>query len=211
MKRDSTRRRGAGCGPVARATVLALAGCLWAAGAQAAPWPNDDLTLEVPVEVLSYSRTVSSLVGRDKLARVPVEVRCTVYRGTSAVASGGARAEMRNETPLPSAEEITSTLGSMFPGAGGGGSSSGPPVVYYRPLREVLRVRLRNVRGVERYRCELFIDGRKRCGPGQTCEVTGEFPVRLTGPAARKAGEAVRQGVRGLGGIRGGGGFAPGR
>jgi len=207
--------RHAGLAPAVCLALAAAAG-LGAGIAQAAPWPDDNLVLEVPVEVVRYKRVVRGEFLTANLAVVPVEVRCTVYRGASAVRSGSARASMRNETPLPSMEEVTAGITSSLPSIGSGGSVSGgrttsPPVVYYSPLREVLRVRLRGVRGVDRYRCELFIDGRKRCGSGQTCEVRGELPARVTGPAARAAGEAARRGARGLGGTRGGGGFLPGR
>lgn len=199
MKKVQTRRtRRAG---ISSAVCLALAaGSLWAAGARAAPWPHDDLTLEVPVDIRNYSARHGALVAfpppgsepRDP-RRARVQVVCKVYRGGFDVAQASAETEMRNVTPIPDRPPPTGYE------------------VYYAPLRTVLRVRFRNVRGVERYRCELFIDGGKRCGSGQTCEVTGELPARLTGPAARKAGEAARKGVEGLGGIRGGGGFAPGR
>ncbi|HHQ42561.1 MAG TPA: hypothetical protein ENK20_09780 [Chromatiales bacterium] len=198
-KRNSRR---AGILPAA-ALALAAGGGLGGGAAQAAPWPHDDLVLEVPVDIRNYS---SSFGGPGSLTtpgspprdprRVPVTVVCKVYRGGYDVAEARARAELRNDTPIPE---------------GRGGPLLTPYRVHYRPLQTVLQVRFRNVRGVERYRCELLIEGSKHCGGGQTCEVRGELPAQVTGPAARAAGEAARKGARGLDGIRGGGGFAPGR
>ncbi len=197
---QSRRSRPAGVLPAA-GLALAAAASLGAGAALAAPWPHDDLVLEVPVDVRNYSSSFGGLgslpapgsTPRDP-RRVPVTVVCKVYRGGYDVAEARARAELRNDTPIPE----------------GRGPNLAPYRVHYRPLQTVLRVRFRNVRGVERYRCELLIEGSKHCGAGQTCEVRGELPAQVTGPAARAAGEAARRGVRGLGGARGGG-FAPGR
>ena len=192
------RSRPAGVLPMAGLALAAVAS-LGAGVARGAPWPHDDLVLEVPVDVRNYSSSFGGVptlgsTPRDP-RRVPVTVVCKVYRGGYDVAEARAQAELRNDTPIPE----------------GRGPGLSPYRVHYRPLQTVLRVRFRNVRGVERYRCELLIEGRKRCGAAQTCEVRGELPAQVTGPAARAAGEAARKGARGLDGIKGGGGFAPGR